>query len=154
MNAMRPFDNGTFYVVNQTRGKLLFNCKYDAMEFIRVMAQAIAVYDGWETPSSNGETILPVDFQDEVPGATVWHCQLISKQEYEDGETESAKVAKLRKELSEARSKINNAEYYKTEAQKKAEKEELNACRLAAILEANGIGPDGEPLQKEEECSD
>jgi hypothetical protein len=136
-------------VVNFDHSKLLFNDKYEAMELVRLLAGSIGKHTDYSTPNKDGSSIIKVDLTDEVLGVTSWVCTIISSDEADAEETENAQILALQKKVKQLESDCHTKSWKLTEAEKKAEKQELNACRLAEILEANGLDTEGK--KKEEE---
>ena len=130
------------YAVTIEHSRFLFYNKADAMRLVLAMNEAMGTISSWTTPKE-GEPLIFEEIK-AIPGIDRLEPDgMITKSAAEAGETESAKVAKLRAQVEKAESELHTAKWTADNAKRKAEEHELNACRLAGILEANGLTAEG-----------
>ena len=134
------------YVVTVGHERFVFSRKYMAIQLVNavVAADGVAVdYSQKETNSFSPE--FP------FPDVAVWTGDWIDKDEVTEGITENAQFKQLQDDLESAQSKATTEVYYKGVAEKKSEAHELEVCRLAGVLEANGLDKDGKAVEQPDE---
>jgi hypothetical protein len=138
------------WIVEVKQERCVFTEKADAMALLMAVAKA----DGIATDYSAKEINLYEDSVD-IPGVKCWRGEWLTKAEMDMEEpTENVQIKKLQKELEKAAAERHITNYLKRQAEEKAEKKELEVCRLANILEANQLDKDGKPIPVTQEESD
>ena len=140
------------FVVDVPYGRWVFGSRYSAMKLVEAISQS----DG-KTDDYSEKDIMVCDTGVDVPGIKCWRGEWISREEQEDKDnpTENAQIRQLQNELASAKSECHTTNYRKQEAEEKAEKHELEVCRLAGVLESNFLDKEGKstlPLPENEDA--